>query len=229
MLSRMSVFGLVHGAWHGAWAWDSLAPELEVRGHRAVAVELPSDDPDQGLADYARAIADALGDAEDVVLVGHSLGGLSVALVPALRPVTKLVLIAALIPRPGQSLADQLRGEDRGILLPREGMRRNEDRSSEWIDPAAAIDALYGDVDPQLAAAAFARLRAQATKPQREPTPLTRWPDVPTEYLVCAQDKMVDPDYQRRAPFEQRTLASGHSPMLSQPSELARVLTAAPR
>src|SRR5690349_19256789 len=120
MLSRMSVFGLVHGAWHGAWAWDALAPELEVRGHRAVAVELPSDDPDAGLADYARAIVQALDDAEDAVLVGHSLAGLCVPLVPDLLPVSRIVLIAALIPRPGQSLGDQLRGEDRGILLPRE-------------------------------------------------------------------------------------------------------------
>src|SRR5690348_2737774 len=163
----MSVFGLVHGAWHGAWVWDSLAPELEVRGHRAVAVELPSADVDVGLAGYARAIADALGDAEDVVLVGHSLAGLFVPLVPALRPISRIVLLAALIPRPGLSLADQLRGEDRGILLPREGTRRDEQDSSEWIDPAVAIAVLYGDVEPQLAAAAFARLRPQAAKPQR--------------------------------------------------------------
>src|SRR3954447_21126153 len=114
----MSVFGLVHGAWHGAWVWERLAPELEVRGHHPVAVELPSDDVGKGLDDYARAVADALGDAEDVVLVGHSLGGLTVPLVPALRPVERIVLVAALVPRPGQSLIDQLRGEDRGILLP---------------------------------------------------------------------------------------------------------------
>jgi pimeloyl-ACP methyl ester carboxylesterase len=220
----MSVFGLVHGAWHGAWTWDALAPELEVRGHRAIAAELPSDDVEAGLTDYARAIADALADAEDVVLVGHSLGGLSVPLVPGLRPVSRIVLVAALLPRPGQSLGDQLRGEDRGILLPRQGLRRDERRSSEWIDPVLAIDTLYADVEPQLAAASFARLRPQAAKPQLEPSPLAAWPDVPTEYLVCAQDKMVDPAYQRRAPFPQRVLASGHSPMLSQPTELARVL-----
>ncbi len=221
----MSVFGLVHGAWHGAWAWERLAPELEVRGHHPVAIELPGDDADKGLGDYARAVADALGDADDVVLVGHSLGGLTVPLVPALRPVARIVLVAALVPRPGQSLIDQLRGEDRGILQPR-GRSTDDAKRTAWTDAAIAIETLYPDVDPIDAAAAFARLRPQASKPQVEPTPLSAWPDVPTEYVVCALDRMVDPDYQRRQPFTRRTLASGHSPMLSHPSELARLLCA---
>jgi len=179
---------------------------------------------DKGLEDYARAVADALGDADDVVLVGHSLGGLTVPLVPALRPVARIVLVAALVPRPGQSLIDQLRGEDRGILQPA-GRSADDDKRTAWTDPALAIETLYHDADPLDAAAAFARLRPQAAKPQVEPTPLTVWPDVPTEYVVCAQDRMVDPDYQRRQPFTQTTLSSGHSPMLSQPSALARRLT----
>jgi pimeloyl-ACP methyl ester carboxylesterase len=223
----MSVFGLVHGAWHGAWMWERLAPELEVRGHHPVAVELPGDDVDKGLGSYAQAVADALGDADDVVLVGHSLGGLTVPLVPALRPVTRIVLVAALVPRPGQSLIDQLRGEDRGILLPgNAGRSTDDDKRTAWTDAAIAIDTLYHDARPVDAAAAFARLRPQAARPQVEPTPLSTWPDVPTEYVVCAQDRMVDPDYQRRQPFTQRVLASGHSPMISQPSELARLLCA---
>jgi pimeloyl-ACP methyl ester carboxylesterase len=221
----MTVFGLVHGAWHGAWTWERLAPELEVRGHHPVAIELPGDEVDKGLADYARTVADALGDADDVVLVGHSLGGLTVPLVPALRPVARIVLVAALIPRPGQSLIDQLRGEDRGILQPA-GRSTDDDKRTAWTDPVLAIETLYQDADPIDAAAAFARLRPQAAKPQVEPTPLKAWPDVPTEYIVCAQDRMVDPDYQRRQPFAQHTLSSGHSPMLSQPSELARLLCA---
>jgi Alpha/beta hydrolase family len=219
----MSVFCLVHGAWHGSWAWHRLEPELEVRGHHPVAVELPSDDISKGLDDYARAVADVLGDAEDVVLVAHSLAGLTVPLVPALRPVARIVLVAALVPRPGQSLIDQLRGEDRGILQPA-GRSTDADKRTEWTDAAIAIDALYHDADPIDAAAAFARLRPQAAKPQVEPTPLHAWPDIPTEYIVCAQDRMVDPDYQRRQPFPQRTLASGHSQMISRPSELASLL-----
>jgi pimeloyl-ACP methyl ester carboxylesterase len=44
----MATFGLVHGSWHGAWCWERLVPELEARGHRAVAVDLPAEDPAAG-------------------------------------------------------------------------------------------------------------------------------------------------------------------------------------
>jgi pimeloyl-ACP methyl ester carboxylesterase len=221
----VSVFGLVHGAWHGGWCWEQLVPELEVRGHRAVAVDLPCDDPGAGLEDYASVVVDALGDAEDVVLVGHSLAGLTVPLVAARRPVARIVLVAGLLPRRGASLVDQLK-EDRGILIGRnEGRRIDEAKRIEWTDAGAAAQTLYTDVHPLFAAAAFARLRPQAAKPHVEPA-LAEWPDIPTEYLVCMQDRMVSPGYQQRAPFRRRELACAHSPMLSRPAELAQLLCA---
>jgi pimeloyl-ACP methyl ester carboxylesterase len=223
MLSRMSVFGLIHGAWHGAWSWEQLVPALEVRGHHPVAVELPCDDEDAGLDEYARIVDEALGDADDVVLVAHSLGGLTVPLIAERRPIARIVLIAALLPKQGLSLVDQLRA-DRDILIGRnEGRRIDENKRLEWTDASAAIDTLYTDVEPQVAAAAFVRLRPQANKPHVEKA-RAPWPDLPTEYLVCAQDRMVSPGYQHRAPFTRQVLTSAHSPMLSQPSELARRL-----
>src|SRR5215218_4055369 len=77
-LPRMTTFGLVHGAWHGAWCWEQLIPELERLGHRAVAMDLPCDDPSATYSSYADVIVDALVDEpDDVVLVAHSMGGLS--------------------------------------------------------------------------------------------------------------------------------------------------------
>jgi Alpha/beta hydrolase family len=224
ILCAMSVFGLVHGAWHGAWTWEQLTPELEIRGHQAVAVDLPITDDDAGLDAYAETIVAALADAqEDVVLVAHSLAGLTVPLVAAARPLARVVLIAALLPQPGLSLVDELRS-GREILIGRnEGRVIRETKQIEWVEPQAAIDTLYTDVEPQLAAACFARLRPQANKPHVDKA-VAGWPDVPTEYVVCAQDRMVSPDYQRAAPFTRRVLASAHSPMLSEPSELARIL-----
>ena len=72
----MTTFCLVHGAWHGGWCFERLAPELEARGGRVVAPDLPCEDVEAGVSAYADVVDAALGDAEDVVLVGHSLGGL---------------------------------------------------------------------------------------------------------------------------------------------------------
>jgi Alpha/beta hydrolase family len=71
----VTTFALVHGAWHGPWCWERLRPELEARGHRILAVDLPSEDPSLGSADYAAVVTRALDDFDDdVVVVGHSSG-----------------------------------------------------------------------------------------------------------------------------------------------------------
>ena len=74
----MATFCLVHGAWHGAWCWERLIPELEALGHSAVAVDLPSHEPDAGFAEYAAALAPAAEGAD--ALVGHSLSGLTISM-----------------------------------------------------------------------------------------------------------------------------------------------------
>jgi pimeloyl-ACP methyl ester carboxylesterase len=224
----LTVFALIHGAWHGGWAWEGVVQELERAGHAAVAPDLPCDDVEADAPDYARVVLAALGDAEDLVVVGHSLGGLTAPLVAAARPVRQLVLLAALLPAPGQSLTDQLRA-DRSILsFPPDALSHDDQRRSRWKDAELAAKSMYSDCPALVAAAAFARLRAQAAAPQVRPTPLEAWPDVPTEYVVCTADRMVSPAWgagrAREHGWAGRELTSGHSPMLSRPAELAELL-----
>lgn len=75
-------FVLVHGGYHGPWCWDRLIPELELRGHWAVAVDLPIGDPGAGAAEYADAIVDVAREMGDVILGGHSMDGLVLPLDP---------------------------------------------------------------------------------------------------------------------------------------------------
>ena len=126
----MTTYALVHGAWHGAWCWDHLAAELHRRGHHTVAVDLPDGDPAAGCASYAETVTAALGGAgQDVVLVGHSLGGLTIPLVAAARPVRRLVFLSALLPQPGRSLDDQV-AADPSMICPGlgDGQRANPER-----------------------------------------------------------------------------------------------------
>src|SRR5690349_16877357 len=73
----MATFALVHGSWHGGWAWDLLRDELESRGHEVTAPDLPCEGVEAGVEDYARGVPPA------DVAVGHSLGGLTIPLVVA--------------------------------------------------------------------------------------------------------------------------------------------------
>src|SRR5437870_7882996 len=74
--AAVTTFALVHGAFHGAWCWDLVRAELESRGHRTIAMDLPCDDPEAGNVRYAEVVTGAINDVgDDVILVGHSLAG----------------------------------------------------------------------------------------------------------------------------------------------------------
>ena len=228
----MTTFALVHGAWHGAWCWEGLGPQLERRGHAVVAPDLPCDDPAATFADYADVVARAIGDTgDDVVLVGHSLGGMTIPLVAARRLVRALVYLCALVPVPGASLVDQLRAQPETFVPgSADGLAQSLDtRGSHWVDFAAARDRLYGDCPEPDARWAFERLRAQSTTPNRVSCPLEALPPAPAASIVCAEDRIVAPAWSRRVARERLgveplELPGDHSPFLSRPAELAALL-----
>ena len=206
----MATFCLVHGAWHGGWAWDPLRAELEARGHTVVAPDLPCDDVRAGVEEYAAVARDALGGVEDAVVVGHSLGGLTIPFVPA----RTRVFLCALVP--GADTSD--------AFVPGFGEARMRDElgRSYYADPAdAARELQYPDLDASLAA----RLRPQA------PVDAASFEIAgPVAYVVCTRDAAIRADWQRRVArevlhVEPLELDAGHSPMLSHVDELADALS----
>ena len=89
----MSTYVLVHGAYHGAWCYAKVVPLLEAAGHTAIAVDLPGHGDnlvpmaDVTLDNYVDHVCDIIG-AKDgkVILVGHSLGGLTITQVAERMP-----------------------------------------------------------------------------------------------------------------------------------------------
>ena len=224
-------FVLVHGAWHGGACWRPLVEELEARGERVVAPDLPSEDPDATLDDYARAVVDAAaGFDEPVTVVGHSLGGLTAPLIPGRRPVAQLVLLAAILPVPGEpaggSLGREAFAEGFDDLAV---MQMAEDNGASRWPREAAIAAFYHDVPEPLVTEAVAALRLQQWGPTQETWPLSAYPDVPTRYIATADDRILDPAWQvrtaeERLGIEAEVIEGSHSPMLSRPAELADLL-----
>jgi pimeloyl-ACP methyl ester carboxylesterase len=228
----MSTFGLIHGAWHGAWCWEPLVAELERRGHSAVAVDLPCDDPAATTLDNAKQVAHALGDADDVIVAGHSLGGIVAPVVATLRPVRKVVLLCALVPRPGRSLSEVMGAEPECTTEEFNNLPRHVgDHGAVTWDLDVAVRAFFRACDPETAREAAARLRPQVWTTSKEVTPLERWPDCELVSIVCADDEVVSPDWSRRIArdvlgIEPVELPGGHSPMLSHPVQLAEALGA---
>lgn len=230
---RATTFGLVHGAWHGAWCWDQLVPELEGRGFRCAAVDLPTRDPSCGGRESASMMHHALGEAGDVVLVGHSMGGLVIPIVAGLRPVRLLVYLTAFMAQPGRSMAEQLAdGATMAPAWPALAARQivHGDGSVAWPEDAA-IEAFFHDCTPEDARWAARQLRPQTWTVLREPAPPEGWPPVESVAIACRDDRVVDPAWVRRVSMERLgkpaiELAGGHSPFLARPGELAGLLAA---
>jgi pimeloyl-ACP methyl ester carboxylesterase len=227
----VTTFALIHGAWHGGWAFDDLVRELRLRGHDAVAPDLPCEDPAAGAARYSQVVDAAIPErADDLVVVAHSLGGLTAPLVAERRPVQRLVFLCGLLPVPGRPLSDRFSDPDLFLPGPGERTARGDDGLSRWLSEEDAIAAMYADCDPARAAAAAARLRGQAPLPSREDSPLTAWPNVPCSYLLCTGDMMVGPAWSRRVCRQELGIEpieweGSHSPMLARPAALADLLS----
>ena len=235
----MATFALIHGASDVGWYWHLVAAELEARSHRVVSPDLPCDDDAAGLAEYADTVVDAIDaiealDATDavdpgadrgpLVMVGQSFGGFTVPLVAERRPVDQLVLVAGMIPAPGERGADWFANTDWETDVQDQARRDGGLTGSQ--DPLVVF---YHDVPRPLAEEAMSKERRQSSTPGRSPWPLDRWPSVPTRFVLCTEDRMFPPDFMRRVAADRLgivpdEIAAGHCVALSRPKELADLL-----
>jgi len=120
----MADYLLVHGAWQGAWGWERVVQLLQERGHRAVALDLPGHGAraDEGLSrirlqDYVEAVIAEIagGNMNDLVLVGHSLAGITLPCVALRVPerIKYLIFVSCMIPEEGKRVIDTLSLADR--------------------------------------------------------------------------------------------------------------------
>ncbi|WP_406177321.1 alpha/beta fold hydrolase [Streptomyces sp. NBC_00996] len=214
---------LVHGAWHGAWCWEKLVPELTALGWRVATVDLPSAsaDPDNtaGMYDDALAVRACLDGIEGpVTVLAHSYGGLPATEAAVGVPkVSRLVYLSAFQLEEGDSLAGQSGGQ-----LP-------SGDSGTLPAPDDPYTYFYADAAQEDADRAAERLVLQTVKSVSEPLTAAAWKTVASSYIVCEKDAVLPPVLQEamaaRADRSYR-LPSSHSPFLSMPAELARLITA---
>lgn len=233
-------FVLVHGAWHGAWCWRRLLPLLRAAGREAHAVTLTGVGERAHLlspqVDLATHVQDVLGlieaeELQQVVLVGHSYGGLVVTgvadrlLAQAHNRLRQLVYLDAVVPRPGESWSST--------------------HSPETVAGRSAAAAASGGLAfPPPDAALFGLEGADRDWVNRRQTPqplrvyqaplafdAQRLARVPRTFIDCTSPALptiaVSRERVRSEPgWQVLELATGHDPMVSAPQALAQALLA---
>lgn len=216
----MATYALIHGA-GDSWYWHRVVPELRSRGHEVVAPDLPSDDS-ADLSDYADTVVRAIGSRRDVVVVAQSLGGFTGPLVCDRVPVDLLVLVAAMVPAPGERVADWW-----GNTGAEEARRAEDARAGRATEEFDSLVSFFHDVPAEVTAEGMSR--KQRNEPEtawNDPWPLTAWPDVPTRFLLCRDDRFFPAAFMRRVVRERLGIVpdeidGGHLPALANPKALA--------
>jgi pimeloyl-ACP methyl ester carboxylesterase len=231
----MATFVLVHGAWHGGWCWRRLTPRLRAAGHEVYAPTLT------GLGERAHLLspavdldthaADVLGVLEwealrDVVLVGHSYGGMVITAVAqrAAARLAHLVYLDAFLPLDGECLLDFLPPDARARTL-----GRAREAGEGWYLPPQRDEHPYGVTDPADAAWLRARLSAHPlatlAQPVRRADPAAA--ALPRTYVACTATGWFAASAARaraEGGWGYRELAAVHDAMVTAPQALTDVL-----
>ena len=233
---------LVHGAWGGAWIWRRVLGPLRSAGHEVHAATLTGDGERAHLLDpgirLATHVADVVGlvqaeELSDVVLVGHSYGGMVVTgaadrlLQQQPRAVRHIVYIDAMVPLPGEGWGDQHSPE---VVAARTAAALANNHALPPPDPAD-----FGITGPDRDWL-LRRQVAHPFGPYRDPLHFDgeRWAALPRSFIDC-----VRPAYATIAAMRQRVrslpgfrvleMQTGHCPMVSEPAALVQHLLAAAR
>lgn len=223
----MSTFLLLHGAASSGWYWHLVQPLLESAGHQVVSPDLPADDPNAELADYVAAAVQELGDhnGEDVIVVAQSMAGFFAPVVADGRRIAGIVLLAAMIPNPGE------RGHDWWANTGQpEAQQQRFDQLGLDLSEVNNPEVVYGhDVPAEVWAEAGRRLRDQSGRPFDDPCPIEVWPTVPTLVVAPREDRLFPLEFQSRVAHQRLSsevvaIPGGHLAALSQPRAVADAL-----
>jgi pimeloyl-ACP methyl ester carboxylesterase len=217
----MTTFVLVHGAWHGPWAWDCVAALLRRAGDRVIAPEL-CPDPGTGLRDHGRQVAAALDGADgDAVLVGHSYAGLVVRQAADLRPdrVRRIVLVDGWAGRDGAGMFAL--APVPFVAAVRAAALSNTDRRLIPAPPPAA----FGITDPADAEWLAARLQPQPMLTFTGPAELTGAVDrIPGTAICCRPATYPFARFAAELGYAVVFMDGPHDVMLTDPQALVRLL-----
>jgi pimeloyl-ACP methyl ester carboxylesterase len=242
-------FVLVHGAWHGGWCWRDVARALRLRGAEVYTPTMTGMGERKHLRDAYRGLATFIDDVcgviaqeelQDVVLVGHSFGGMVISGVADRMPdaIARLVYLDAAVPQDGESMATQSVHMPPELRAATQAQMLAMGATMPWMAPFP-LDAIGLTDAPEDVRARDERLMTE--HPVSSLTDSLNFanggPKAPATYIVCDAppmpgssfgahyDNVVAGNYGSH--WTARRIATGHMAMLTAPDETVAMLAEA--
>ncbi len=234
-------FVLLHGSWHGGWAWEPVAWCLRELGHRVHAPTYPGHHAGadrRGIRhdDYVASVERFLEgrDLRDVVLVGHSFGRSVVSRVSQKVPdrLKRLVFHTAFVVEDGASVNDNFPAEQTAAFSRAAASSPDNTVACPW---EVFRDQFMQDAAPEAARSVWERLVPQPFVPWDEKLDLARFHrgELPRSFIAVRDDMALPPGgwhptmSSRLGSFKLVEMAGSHEVMFTRPDELARKLVEA--
>jgi pimeloyl-ACP methyl ester carboxylesterase len=228
-------FVLIHGSWHGGWAWNDVIRELSAKGHRACAPTLPGHGPGAmrpGVThqDCVGAVVASIQEhrLEDVILVGHSFGGTVVQKVAEQLPgrIARTVFLDALILQDQESVFDNLPADFVALLTELAGASADNTTLIPW---EIWRDHFIQDAPEESARSFWEQLSPEPHQVNLDRLDLKQFyaHAIPRSFIYCRQDRAMPPGYfhprmsSRLGACKLLEMDGSHEVMFTRPAELA--------
>ncbi|MCF6406386.1 alpha/beta fold hydrolase [Chitinophaga filiformis] len=232
------VYVLVHGAWQASYVWDSVRADLVESGNKVIVVKLPGHGSDTtaphllSLNVYRDSVINAISATDNnVILVGHSMGGMVITSVAEKIPhkISKLVYIGAFLPTTGQALTDLAYSDPGSKLGPL--LRPSADQLTLDVKPDSLTYLFINDGSPASKELVLTNYRAEPAIPFANKVTLTSegFGSVDKIYIKTLQDIVISPALQDRMIAAAGiktvyTVNTSHSPFLAEPHTVSALL-----
>jgi len=238
LVTAPQTYVLVHGAWQAPYVWDSVQADLSKNGNKVIVVELPGHGSDTtapyklSLDVYSDKVIDAISKADsNVILVGHSMGGMVITQVAEKIPnkISKLVYIGAFLPATGQSLTDLAYSDPDSKLGPL--LIPSADQLTLDVKRDSLTYLFINDGADAEKQRVLGNYRAEPAIPFTNKVVFTKenFGAVDKVYIKTLQDIVISPGLQDRMIASAGitsvyTVNTSHSPFLSQPHAVSDLL-----
>ncbi|RUT70168.1 alpha/beta hydrolase [Flavobacterium cupreum] len=228
---------IIHGAWSSSNDWQHVSEDLTAGGNSVISVNLPGHGSDNtpipviSLKLYVDEVKKAIGDKQNIILVGHSFGGIVASQVAEeIAPqIKKIIYIAAYVPKNGESLLSLAKTDAESHVG--KNLIVEEKAGIATIKKEGIADVFLADAPARVAEYVSNNLKPEPLAPLAAPVTLTegKFGKINKVFVYSLNDHTIGYSLQQKMAKDAGikrlyALPSSHTPFIMFPHVLAQII-----